>query len=136
MHSKKQKPTMKQHISDIETYAEKSGDTAACHDLAVAWANWTGTLEQWMLLRQEAPAAEPPRHLGRSRPPKLVTKPLVDRPRLLAGHHPDIPDGLGIVEQLWWTALAMTRRIAKATRQLRPDRPATVARLREAQYTP
>ena len=64
----------------------------------------------------------------------MRTKPLVDRPRLLPGHLPEVPGGLGIIEQLWHTAAALAKRVGKAFQHIKADRPASVARVREAQF--
>ena len=84
----------------LAEYTDRNGAREACRELADDWSAWASTLEQWILLSHPSPPDDPRRFCGRGLQPKLVRKPLLDRPRLVAAHLA-VPGGLGIVEQLW-----------------------------------
>ena len=83
----------------LKKYTERVGARQPCEVLALEWAAWASTLEQWMLLSHPDPPDDGRRYCGRGQMPRMQKKPVLDRPRLAAAHLP-VPGGLGIVEQL------------------------------------
>ena len=70
----------------MTAFTHRMGTAREAHILSDHWADWVVRLETWILMSDGAiPPEEWPAHMGRAQGPRLRSKPMLDRPRLLPG---------------------------------------------------
>ena len=81
---------------------QRIGTTDQSKRFAAQYAQWARKLETWMIANHKNVITNNHKYIGRARIPRMVKKPLMDKPRLHPGAF-KIPGGLGIVERLLYT---------------------------------
>ena len=84
-------------------------------DVAKKFATWAAALEHQAMARLKLRPEEAKSYRGRAQEPRIIKKPMLDRPRLVADSL-GIRGGQGIVERLLQTLIAMARRVGRLLR--------------------